>query len=118
MELYLNVIEFGPGVYGIRQAARHYYGKHPSSLSPLDAVFIASVIPNPKRYHHQFTRGQVTDRWRRHLRWIMRVMVDRGKLSEGEFLAAAPYSPLFRNRSPVVEPMPESLGDTNQVAVP
>ena len=97
MELYLNVIEFGPGIYGIKRAARHYFGKSPGDLSALDAVFLASIIPNPKRYYYQFTRGEVTDRWRRHLRWILRVMVERGKLSEDEFLDAAPYSPLFRS---------------------
>lgn len=98
MALYLNIIEWGPGIYGIRQAARHYFGKHPSDLTALDAAFLASLIPNPKRYHHQFSRGAVTDGWRTHLRWIMRAMVDRGRLSEDEFLAAAPYTPVFRVR--------------------
>ena len=100
MELYLNVIEFGPGIYGIKRAARHYFGKQAGALSPLDAAFLASIIPSPKRYYYQFTRGEVTDRWRRRLRWIMRVMVDRGKITEEEFLDAAPYSPLFRSRAP------------------
>ncbi|MGM0575787.1 MAG: transglycosylase domain-containing protein [Myxococcota bacterium] len=104
MELYLNVIEWGPGVYGIREAAAYYFGKYPADLSCLEAVFLASLIPSPKRYHHQYERGGVTDGWRRHLRWIMSVMVDRGKITEYEFLAAAPYRPEFR---PPDAPMPD-----------
>ncbi|MGB0589240.1 MAG: transglycosylase domain-containing protein [Myxococcota bacterium] len=117
MELYLNVIEFGPGIYGIRRAARHYFGKKPSGLSALESVFLASIIPNPKRYYYQYTRGEVTDRWRRHLRWIMRVMVDRRKLSEAEFLAAAPYSPLFRSKT-VEEDVVDPSIESPPVAVP
>lgn len=98
MELYLNIIEFGPGIYGIRHASHHYFGKRPGALSALEAVFLASLIPNPKKYYHQYSRGEVTDGWRRHLRWIMGVMVDRGKIGEEEFLAASPWSPVFRGR--------------------
>ena len=45
-------------------------------------------------------------------------MVDRGKLSEGEFLAAAPYSPLFRSRLPTLNPTQQPLDEPNPVAVP
>ncbi|MEE2779489.1 MAG: transglycosylase domain-containing protein, partial [Myxococcota bacterium] len=95
MELYLNVIEFGPGIYGLGPASLHYFGKEPLDLTALEAVFLVSLIPSPKRYYHQYERGEVDDAWRRHLRWIMKVMVQRGKLSEDEFLMAAPYSPEF-----------------------
>jgi len=95
MELYLNVIEFGPGIYGIGPASLHYFGKDPLELTALESVFMVSLIPSPKRYYHQYERGEVDDAWRRHLRWIMKVMVKRGKLSEEEFIMAAPYSPQF-----------------------
>ena len=111
MELYLNVIEFGPGIYGLKQAARYYFGKTADMLSPLEAVFLASLIPNPKRYHHQFARGEVSDRWRRHLRWIMGVMVERGKLTADEFADAAPYSPRFRSAEVDVSAQDDSADD-------
>lgn len=50
MELYLNVIEWGDGIYGIEAAARQYYGKSAASLSPKEAAKLAAVIPNPRRY--------------------------------------------------------------------
>ncbi len=115
MALYLNIIEFGPGIYGIRKASEVYFGKHPAELDALEAVFVASLIPNPKRYYHQFERGEVTDGWRRHLRWIMRVMVDRGKLDEETFYRAAPYSPRFRDPEAPLGPRPQAPAPDDEV---
>jgi monofunctional glycosyltransferase len=47
LEIYLNVVEWGPEVFGIRAAAQHYYQKHPSSLSPSNCAYLASILPNP-----------------------------------------------------------------------
>lgn len=49
LELYLNVIEMGRGVYGIEAAARHYYGKSAADLTRVEAARIASCLPNPKQ---------------------------------------------------------------------
>jgi monofunctional biosynthetic peptidoglycan transglycosylase len=49
LELYLNVIEWGPGVYGAEAAARHYYRVPARSLSREQALQLASIIPNPLR---------------------------------------------------------------------
>lgn len=119
MELYLNIIEWGPGIYGIRHATRHYFGKQPSALSPLESAFLVSLIPNPKKYYWQFKRGEVSDGWRRHLRWIMGVMRDRGKITDGEYLAAAPYSPVFRGQQKkLVELLDEGTAQIPTAAVP
>lgn len=49
LELYLNVVEWGPGVYGA-EAASHYYFKHSAArLSPNESAFLASILPNPKK---------------------------------------------------------------------
>lgn len=47
LELYFNVIEYGPGVYGIRNAARHYFASTPSELSVAQCFFLASILPRP-----------------------------------------------------------------------
>lgn len=49
MENYLNVAEFGRGVFGAEAAARHYFGKSAKSLSPREAALLAAVLPNPTR---------------------------------------------------------------------
>jgi len=48
MELYLNVIEFGPNLYGIGPASKHYFKKYPSELTPDEAFYLASILPRPR----------------------------------------------------------------------
>lgn len=49
MEVYLNIIEMGPGIYGAHQAARHHFGCEPHRLSAHQAAMQAAVLPDPKR---------------------------------------------------------------------
>lgn len=107
LELYLNIVEFGPGIYGISRASRYYFGKSSSELDVVECAFLASLLPSPRRYHYQFRRGRVTERWRAGLRRILDIMRKRGKITDAEFEAAAPYSPRFRG-STWVEPAPVS----------
>ena len=51
LELYLNVAEFGPGVYGVEAAARRYFGKSAAELGPLEAAQLAAGLPNPRTWH-------------------------------------------------------------------
>lgn len=50
LELYLNVVEWGPGIYGCESAARHYYGKSCAGLSMSEAAYLASILPSPRRF--------------------------------------------------------------------
>ncbi len=50
LEVYLNVIEWGDGVFGAEAAARHYYGTGSSNLSPDAAARLAAMVPNPRFY--------------------------------------------------------------------
>ena len=45
LEIYLNVAEFGPGIYGVRAASRYFFGKQPSRLSRREAALLAAVLP-------------------------------------------------------------------------
>ncbi len=48
LEIYLNVIEWGDGIYGAEAAAQRYFGKSASSLSTSDAAYLSAMIPNPR----------------------------------------------------------------------
>ena len=50
LEVYLNVVEFGPGVYGVEAAAQTYFRKHASQLTYPEAALLAAVLPNPRRF--------------------------------------------------------------------
>lgn len=51
MEMYLNVAEFAPGVYGAEAGARHWFGKSAESLSRAEAARLIAVLPSPRRYN-------------------------------------------------------------------
>ncbi len=50
LELYLNIVEWGPEIHGIDGAARHYFDHSPAQMSPVEAVMLASILPNPIRF--------------------------------------------------------------------
>lgn len=54
LEVYFNVIEWGPNVYGIGEAAQFYFQKSPSDLSLKECLFLATIIPKPKKFMWQF----------------------------------------------------------------
>ncbi len=70
LELYLNVIEWGDGVYGAEAAARTYFGKPASDLSAAESALLAATIANP----HVLDAGHPTARLRRRQQMIMRRM--------------------------------------------
>jgi monofunctional glycosyltransferase len=51
LEMYLNIAQFGPDVYGVEEASRRYFGKPAARLSWHEAALLAAVLPNPERLH-------------------------------------------------------------------
>jgi monofunctional biosynthetic peptidoglycan transglycosylase len=51
LEIYLNVVEFGPGIYGVGTAAPHYFGRSPRRLSPRQSAMLAASLPRPSSWH-------------------------------------------------------------------
>lgn len=70
LEVYLNVIEMGPGVFGIEAASMKYFGKHAKNLSRAEAAMIIACLPNPRKFSVKPMSGRVA--WR--YPWIMRQM--------------------------------------------
>ncbi len=68
LEVYMNVAEFGDGVYGAEAASREFFHKPPSQLSAHEAALLASVLPNPKKLHADRPSAYVE----RHAEWIER----------------------------------------------
>ncbi len=51
LEIYLNVVEFGPGIYGAEAASRRYFGRSAAELSPREAAALAAGLPKPRSWH-------------------------------------------------------------------
>ena len=70
LTLYLNLIEWGDGVYGCEAAARHWYGKPASDLSASEAAGLAAMIPNPRRLNPRVSASR-HERATRRVLWLM-----------------------------------------------
>lgn len=70
LELYLNVVEFGPGVYGAEAASRHYFRKSAADLTDEEAAQLAAALPRPSVWHP----GVATPAYRRYVEDIRRRM--------------------------------------------
>jgi hypothetical protein len=57
LEIYLNIIEWGPNLRGLRPAARHYFDCEPQALTPAQMAFLVAIIPGPIKYQRSFARG-------------------------------------------------------------
>jgi monofunctional biosynthetic peptidoglycan transglycosylase len=74
LELYLNVVEWGDGVFGIEAAAQNHYGKRASQLTARQAARLASILPNPRRLKPNGESKYVDDQAER----IYKIMVGQG----------------------------------------
>lgn len=68
LEVYLNIAEFGPGIYGAEAAARHYFGKSAHQLTLDEAARLAAILPSPRRYSVRDPGPVVAQR----VAWIIR----------------------------------------------
>jgi len=86
LEIYLNLAQFGPGIYGVRDAAHHYFGTSTRQLNTMECVFLATILPSPDRYHDYYhPQGAVSANWDTHMRDVLRRMHSQGYLGESEF---------------------------------
>jgi monofunctional biosynthetic peptidoglycan transglycosylase len=76
LELYLNVAELGPGIFGAEAAARHYFGKSARSLTEHEAALLAASLPLPSEWHP----GADNRAYRRHVQTVLR------RLSKADWL--------------------------------
>jgi monofunctional glycosyltransferase len=88
LEIYLNVIEWGDGIYGVESATQVYFGKSAHDLKLQDAVLLAAVIPNPHRMNPTRPSRRVQNRYR----IILDRMAQYGHVSEQEYEQAKKIS--------------------------
>jgi hypothetical protein len=110
MELYLNVIEFGPGIYGVRQAAHYYFNEEPRALSLGQALYLGSILPSPDTQHFR-PDGHVSPGWAGYLRKLMQVARKIRRISEDELEAGLAEEIVFREPSALAREVPPTDED-------
>jgi membrane peptidoglycan carboxypeptidase len=83
LELYFNVVELGPDIYGVGAATQYYFNSKPSELSLAQAFFLASILPNPRAQHFE-TGGALSPVWRETLHRLMRTAEQRKRITAAE----------------------------------
>ncbi|MGA9045590.1 monofunctional biosynthetic peptidoglycan transglycosylase [Sulfuricurvum sp.] len=101
LEIYLNVAEWGDGIFGIEAAARHYYHKSAKNLTGREAARLAAVLPNPIKYNPRGDQRYVKNR----ARIIYKIMKRRGIVIPNFQEVMVP---------PKVDTTPEESGENNE----
>jgi monofunctional glycosyltransferase len=111
IELYLNVAEWGDGIFGIEAAARQYYGKPASELTAREAAKLASVLPNPRRFDPTGESKFVENRSDR----IYQIMIKRGiVIPEYEEFMNEPDQNLGENQEEAGKPGQDGQGTADE----
>jgi hypothetical protein len=95
MEIYLNVIEYGPNLYGIGPASWHFFSKPPKDLSPVEAAFFSTILPSPKERYKQYCNGTLTKWTTGKIQRILAIMLKRDRLTQLEYEQAMATPLLF-----------------------
>jgi hypothetical protein len=81
LEIYLNIIEWGPDVHGADEAARFYFDRDAGNLTPDQALFLVTLVPSPTRWRNRFDRdGALRPFARAQMHFIGRAMIAKGWL--------------------------------------
>jgi monofunctional biosynthetic peptidoglycan transglycosylase len=90
LELYLNIVELGPMVYGIGHGARYYFDKPASALSPRECAFLAAMLPGPQKVYNPYRH---LDRVLKRSDMVLRLLRQNGVLTEREYRQALAETP-------------------------
>lgn len=105
LERYLNVVEFGKNIYGIKAAAQYYFKKSPAELNVVESAFFAMVLPNPVKYSQSYYRKELTGFAKKRLSEIIENMYRYHRINDAEYSDAVYQLSYFFQ----AEPLPEEM---------
>lgn len=85
LERYLNIVQFGKNIYGIKKASQFYFKKLPSQITPNEAAFLAMVLPSPEKYSQSFFRKDLTRFAKGRINRIVNTMYKFGRLEDAVY---------------------------------
>lgn len=116
LEVYFNIIEWGPNVYGIGEAAEFYFQKTPSELTLNECLYLANIIPSPKKFMYQFnTEGNLKPFANSRDKQLKNIMMRRGLITTEDTINQLPihisgHARLFIK---IVEENPAAIDSTS-----
>ncbi len=86
LEIYLNIAEFGPDIFGVSAASIYYFAKTPANINAAEGAFMALMLPSPRKYHYSIFQNQYLSP--RHLKKLKRILKD---MAYKEFISPQQY---------------------------
>ena len=74
LEVYLNIVEFGPDIFGVGQAAKHFFNKAPNKINAVEGAFMGLMLPSPRRHYYSIFQNKYLSKNNR--KKIFRVLQD------------------------------------------
>ncbi len=92
LEVYFNIIEWGPNVYGIGEASNFYFQKSPANLTLNECLFLASIVPSPRKFMYKFNNeGNLSSYSLKKQQYIKNIMLKRGLIFSDSISQAPVY---------------------------
>lgn len=113
LERYLNVVQFGKDIFGVKQAAQFYFKKSPANLSLLESAFLTYLLPSPEIYSKSFYKKSLTPFAKKRLNTIVDRMYQYDRVTESEYLTAKAELEYFLTgqEPPVIDPAIEEINE-------
>jgi len=97
LEIYLNIAEFGPDIFGVRHASYYYFRKTATDINAAEGAFMALMLPSPRRNHYSlFKNKNLTFTRKIKINRILRIMLNEELISEDQFESYKTYN-FFEN---------------------
>ncbi|MCC9017610.1 transglycosylase domain-containing protein [Flavobacterium lipolyticum] len=114
LEVYFNIIEWGPNVYGIGEASHFYFQKSPANLNVDECLYLATIIPKPRKFMYQFNdQGNLRDYALKNQKFLKNLMFRRGLLVPEDTLGQLPVYISGNARSLIRIKAPDSTAVKN-----
>ena len=95
LEKYLNVVQFGKNLFGIKNASQFYFKKDPKNLNANEAAFLAMLLPNPEKYSISFAKMKLTPFAKKRISQIVSLLKKTSGKSNEEFSSDAEVESMF-----------------------
>lgn len=118
-EVYLNVIEMGPMVYGVQEGARFYFKKDASQLTLAESIFMASIVPHPKWFRYSFDEeGNLRDFLQPYFAFLASRMEGKGFITGSEAASLLPVVKLTGPARNFITPTDSISADSLRLVIP
>lgn len=113
LERYLNVVQFGKNLFGVKAASQFYFKKSPGNLSVVESAFLAFLLPGPEAYSKSFYKKSLTPFAKKRIHQIVERMYQYNRIDDAEFIQAKADLEYFLTgqEAPIIDPVIDAIDE-------